>query len=548
MFRRLVLILLFACSPRGPAEAGTRAAYSDGWASPMEVAVDDRGDAVARYGQSRRIIVSGGETFIVEERLTGPVVIRAGDLDALLPQPRYDPSNALQRLGTHETDGRTGIGYGYPKTATRDREIILFLVVPDPAFRPLGAAMSRLLDAEALIVRWQQEVKPKFQLDPAPVRSALAKGRPLIFHGRRLQSLVEAPVAASELALPAPALSRDALAHWLGDEAEAATRPPVGDTMILRAAYAGGRLWLLSDDGGLSSIVEGGDSRVAADRAEKVVDICASRSELLALASAAGGWTVQSWRAGSWERRSHLMNRGDRPIALACQGRNRILLTSSRLIDLDRTDGGVALSGKLVDSRVRSAVHVTRGAVFVGANSGEWGGGLQRIDRRTGVIGPAEARAANDRCRAPIGGDCGAVNGIADIPWRKSCVAVAVGLIHFFSSGKLASVCPDATAILAALPVDPYETGKGAADAAKGGIRSIAFFGIVASRGRLLAAGQDGLYRIGADGKAERQSWPRFRRIGGVLVSFERPDVVLVMSGLNRRASISGIAPLMVAR
>jgi hypothetical protein len=42
--------------------------------------------------------------------------------------------------------------------------------------------------------------------------------------------------------------------------------------------------------------------------------------------------------------------------------------------------------------------------------------------------------------------------------------------------------------------------------------------------------------------------WPRFTEVDGILVSFALPDVVLVMTAINGRASLSGITPLMAVR
>ena len=244
MIRRWLLPFCMMLAPTH-AGAGVRAAYSNGWGSPLEVAIDDRGNASIRYDEARRIIVANGETHIVEERLTGPVVIRAEDLDALLPPPRNDPGETLRQLGTREVDGRSGTAFGRPKGGGAKEDILLFVISPDPAFRPLGAAMARLLDAELLIGRW---AKRPYQRDPSTLRPAIAAGAPLIFDGRRLRRLVHDDVAAAEVALPAPAMSREALAAWLKAEARARKAPAAGDTMILRAAYAGGRLWLLSQD------------------------------------------------------------------------------------------------------------------------------------------------------------------------------------------------------------------------------------------------------------------------------------------------------------
>jgi len=115
--------------------------------------------------------------------------------------------------------------------------------------------------------------------------------------------------------------------------------------------------------------------------------------------------------------------------------------------------------------------------------------------------------------------------------------------------GRITSVCPERVEQMfvgagAFDASDPRE----AAEAAKGGYGSVAFFGLAATDTALIAAGQDGIYRIEANGAGARRRWPRFVEVDGILVSFALPDVVLVLTELNRRASVSGSAPLMAVR
>jgi hypothetical protein len=60
--------------------------------------------------------------------------------------------------------------------------------------------------------------------------------------------------------------------------------------------------------------------------------------------------------------------------------------------------------------------------------------------------------------------------------------------------------------------------------------------------------GLDGLYRLRGPGRVEFTGLPEFRDIGGFRVSFDLPGVVLVLSGINGHASMSGAVPLMAVR
>lgn len=63
-----------------------------------------------------------------------------------------------------------------------------------------------------------------------------------------------------------------------------------------------------------------------------------------------------------------------------------------------------------------------------------------------------------------------------------------------------------------------------------------------------MAVGIDGVYRF--DGSAKPKVIPllKFEVIGNVGVSFDLPDVVLVLTEINQRRSMSGAIPLLVPR
>jgi hypothetical protein len=227
-----------------------------------------------------------------------------------------------------------------------------------------------------------------------------------------------------------------------------------------------------------------------------------------------------------------------------------ILLTSRRLIEIDGSRiHAVPLSASLSQRSVKTAIHMNGGKLYVGLDAGEWGGGLRQIDRATGKVTTVERVEGGGACGRPLDSKCDPVNAVATIPWKRDCVAAAVGLIHFFSSGRIVSICGGRVGLMFAQPRNPYQPDRAkAAEAADGGFGSVAFFGLTASGNRLIAAGDDGLYRIGPDGRATHQPWPLFKDVDGVLVSFALPDLILVMTEVNRRVSVSGISPLLVVR
>jgi len=226
----------------------------------------------------------------------------------------------------------------------------------------------------------------------------------------------------------------------------------------------------------------------------------------------------------------------------------RISGTSTRrLIDAGaHTQTAVTLSAKLPAGMVAS-VHVAPDHVFLGINAGEWGGGLRRIDRRSGRVTMIGLNVTGELCGGPLNAECDPVNGIAVEPWKPDCIAVAVGLVHFEPHGRIVEVCGDTVQRLYYKPYGEQSTGRsrGRGDEP---FRTVAFFGLTVAGDALWAVGIDGVYRVEANGTARSTALPSFKKVGGISVSFDLPDLVLVLTNVNQRRSISGSVPILVAR
>jgi hypothetical protein len=223
-------------------------------------------------------------------------------------------------------------------------------------------------------------------------------------------------------------------------------------------------------------------------------------------------------------------------------------LTTRRIIDVvGDKHGAVPLSEPLRPGLVTS-VHVTPEKVFVGINAGEWGGGLRRIDRKAGKITNVESDVADELCKGPLNSKCDPVNGIASEPWNPDCVAIAVGLVHFEPHGRIVEVCGDRVQRLYFKPYGAEASGDQTTGKSDEPFSTVAFFGLVRQGDALWAVGIDGIYRIDAGGATQLTSLPAFRNIGGIRVSFDSPHVILVLTNINRRRSISGSTPILVPR
>jgi hypothetical protein len=177
---------------------------------------------------------------------------------------------------------------------------------------------------------------------------------------------------------------------------------------------------------------------------------------------------------------------------------------------------------------------------------------LQRIQRQSGKVEDIEENSSGELCGGPLNGACDPVNGIAPEPWRPDCVAVAVGLIHFTPHGRIVEVCKNR---VKRIYFKAHESRWSALAKSRGRksrddepSETVAFFGLAQVGTQLLAAGMDGIYQFGAEGKVTLIPLPKFDAIENVRVSFELPDVVLVLTSINGRRSTSGPVPILVPR
>ncbi|NPU67787.1 hypothetical protein HL667_22475 [Bradyrhizobium sp. 83012] len=387
-----------------------------------------------------------------------------------------------------------------------------------------------------------------------------------------------------------------------------AAEPPRAeqDARIQRAVFADGRLWLLGSGGRLSSIAEGGE-RTDVTTPDPVMElfvmdghatVVTCPQQALAHITAADQWTLRRRVGDDWETVADIATRGEQFVAATSD----ILLTDSRMIDLTggspsetaltlsqparpkpaKPDEGFRLGGSwlltddavidLTESRPWQAapsspssipaparltplklrpvgtVLVTPKHVYVGYNAGEWGGGLQRIDRTTGTVTDIED-VDGDLCGGNLNPACDPVNGIATIPWKPDCIAVAIGLIHMAAQGRIVEVCDASVRQLyqhvIQAPTDQTPDGR---TRIHWFAQTTAFFGLQRQGEDLLAMGHDGLYRIGPGDRAQPIPLPEFKNVSGAGVSFDISGLVLVLTTANQRHSLSGSTPILVSR
>lgn len=594
MVRLLLLVALALVSTA--ATAGTRATYVDDQGQRRTILIADNGDIDAELYMGKHLIVRDGRAFIVAELLTGPLVTPLDALEAAAteraaaPRPQISPEleaatrdavatmeataaemqaaaaeitaqdrpdndppgsetqppgpAMAQREGI-QVNGRAGRSY-YVQRFNQ----VFAVISDDPALAPIGAALLRAIEAERTLDRVAGNIfPPPGPMDPEEVR-ILSSGTPIQYYSSALGAVEQVTLPA--IALPAEPETGAAVRARLAAEAAARDAPPAPEWDASRAIFAGGRLYLVAGNQRLMSLAEGELALTRHELGEPVLDVCVREGEPIVLTGAverSPRWTLRRLHDGQWQAERTLARDNDEPLALSCSTEGMFLLTSKRFIDLTQARPVVLrLRGAGARGIVTSVVHVAPQAVFVGLNSGEWGGGLMRIDRRSGRVTRIERNATGALCGGPLNTNCDPVHGLANIPWRPNCLAAAIGLIHFMSHGRLAMVCDDRVEQL--YPEVPGASGQRgrAEEDDEDDPGSTAFFGLAAIGNELLTIGDDSLHRVRSDGSATVTPLPRFTRVEGLLVSFVLPDVVLVITGINGRASVSGAVPIMAVR
>lgn len=321
---------------------------------------------------------------------------------------------------------------------------------------------------------------------------------------------------------------------------------PGQEDFLTTAVYAEDRLYLLSDAGQLFSLTEADHEARREDAGAKVRDICKVDGDLVALTAGATAESVVLRRhtAQGWAAAVPIAVKKDEGRTLFCEGKSAMLLTDTRLITVAAGQTSeLALKGDIRWGL--PATLATPDAIYLGINRGEWGGGLQRIDRATGEITQVEDMIP-DSCKGLLNTNCDPVNGLAVLPWRPDCIAAAIGLIHFYGHGRIVTICGDKIERLYVKQFGERSPNKNLPE--DEAYQTIPFYGLMPAGDKLMAVGVDGLYTFDSSGAATFETMPAFKTIGPFHVSFARPDMILVLTSVNSRMSIGGAVPMLVAR
>jgi len=311
----------------------------------------------------------------------------------------------------------------------------------------------------------------------------------------------------------------------------AAPEPP---NDLLQAVRTERATWLLRENGRVFRLDDGATVSIAVRVPAHASGLCVVRGALALVGTSKAGWQIFRRQGNDWQAGSPTPALpGERYLGSACTTDGATVLTDRRMIDQQR--GVIPLMGYEPAMSIRTVVYREPAALLVGTNAGEWGGKLLRIPLASGRVEEVPNTGA------PI-------HDIAPAPGKPGCVVLAIGLVHFFPSGKLTELCGSRARRLYArawekpgFKAQPEQPGKDP-------YPSVAFFGLAPTvDGSLRAIAMDGLYRIARDGSVSGpEPLPVFVPKGDVRISTASSELELVLTGVNRRASVGGAMPIVV--
>lgn len=556
----LLTLVIFCSSSSSPAVADVTAVFAShrDWQIVIEVAADgsfritekSRDDFEEGY-----TLIRDGRSYEVSPGPGGPVAITAEAADCQFRQrtsrgeiilsggdkpPQRKPE--LVKKEQVRIAGYTGTRYSLGNGSSES------VVVTDaPELKPLGMAIDHLFA----------------QLDSRGHESGLAAFRPLIASRGVLSFLGELvlkqvsfePIAPRRFALPANVTD-------LADVAEPRSggqtqNPKQRQPEIVNGAYHNEVLYLLDDSGAMQVWSEAGRTGRPFEAPGSVLSFCLMDESLWTATEDKRGRSVLLWSrqlpsqsrpdGGEWLRvGSFTRNGGNEPLVLDCSGIEPILVAGNRTI-MPVSGRVVELTGNMSPHPAFVVSHVQDGMLWLGFNSGEWGGGLTQVRLSDGTVDRPSHIDPASPCGGKLNPSCDPVTGLAPDPADPKCMLATIGLVHMMSRGRVVQVCGDNVSVVYAKPYTLDPNWRWAANVDEDNRDSVAFHSLPTARtgGRAFAVASDGVYQFA--GSMEPNFAPFLRRRIGA-IDWSDADYVLVRTQMNQRHSLSGGSYLLIPR
>lgn len=556
----LLTLVIFCGLSSKPAVADVTAVFASdrGWQFVIEVAADgpiritekSRGDFEAGY-----TLIRAGKYYEVSPGPGGPVAISAEAADYMFRQgvsrgeivpsdksPRSLHKPEVVKQEQVQIAGYTGTRYSLANGSAES------VVVSDaPELKPLGRAIDHL---------FAQMESSGHESDLAAFRPLIASRGVLSFFGElSLTQVSFETIDRSRFALPGNVTE---LSDVVGPSVEVqAEHTDQEQRDIVKGVYHDKALYLLDDSGAMQVWSEESRTGRPFKVPGSVLSFCLMEKNLWAATKGKRGKSVMLWtrqlpshagpNGGEWQRvGSFTRNGGNEALVLDCSSREPVLVAGNRAI--------MPVSGRAVELARQMSTHpalvvsyVQDGMLWLGFNSGEWGGGLHRIRLSDGAVDSPSHIDPASPCGGRLNPSCDPVTGLAPDPAKPNCMLATIGLVHMMSRGGVVQVCGNDLSVIYAKPytLDPNWRWAGKID--EDNRESVAFHALAPARtgDRAFAVASDGVYQF--VGATEPDFAPfHGQRIGAI--DWSNPDYVLVRTRMNQRHSLSGGSYLLIPR
>lgn len=308
---------------------------------------------------------------------------------------------------------------------------------------------------------------------------------------------------------------------------------------VERAASDGEMLWVSTNTGEIWTLMPGPDAAPGRlHTPEPVLDFCLDGDRVTTVTTGANSASSMTLRtldhSGVWRTVTH-WDATDGLVALLCEGGETAVLTSTRLLVIrDGEIRSTRLSFRLPQHGSSVALK-SHGAILVGLDIGEWGGGVHSVDLGTGTVGLIHSNVSGDLCGGPLNTDCDPVWSMARSPWGSGCAVVAIAKLHLGIAGRLVEVCgADVRLVHVGRCPRPEFFDWMRLDDSEADICSEPFYSVAAIPAGIVAAGVDGWTRIDLQGRVKKTAYGRLSSRGPFRVRFE-DDVILIDRELSGR-------------
>ncbi|WP_294239800.1 hypothetical protein [uncultured Sphingomonas sp.] len=329
-------------------------------------------------------------------------------------------------------------------------------------------------------------------------------------------------------------------------------------TDIVGGVTFGSELWLLDDIGRMASYrLE--DWRPTRRSAAGVTAIAADGAHVWALQAAplvgdaddqpAGRFRLAVSSGGPWRYSARQdYGRGEPPLALTL-GQQGPVVIGPKALYLSDAKGGFArrsLNEPIKPWGQFIALMVGRDTLYLGANRGEWGGGLLRISVSSGRVSPVERIDGTEICSGPLSGGCDPVTGLIHDPDHPSCVLASIGLSHMLEQGRVLRVCAQHVETVwqaQILPLGMRIRRALSPHARRFSPETEPVFALLPAPGGFWAVTPRALYHANR-GAVERHDFPDLHPVRGLMLSTSIPGIIVAQTEANGRYALSGATPL----